>query len=157
MNIKIPFKKKHRLYVIWNNMMQRCYNKNSSSYHNYGKRGIKVCQEWHNIENFIKDMDTSYAKGLSIDRIDTNKHYSIENCRWTTKEIQQRNTRCIYAHNTSGYRGVCWHKILNKWNVKISVNNKRIHIGYFDTALDGAKAYNDYVIKNNLEHTLNII
>lgn len=144
----------HRLYATWKQMNARCNNPKSKSYNDYGARGVKVCDEWHNMENFIKDMFSSYAEGLTIDRIDVDGDYEPNNCRWTSREIQQRNKR-IYKNNKSGHNGVCWHKIANKWMVGIKVNNKKIHLGYFDNVQDGALAYDKYIIDNNLEHTKN--
>jgi len=145
----------HRLYDIWSNILQRCYNIKSKSYQYYGERGIKICDEWLDINNFINDMFPSYIEGLTLDRENNDLDYCKNNCRWTTKAVQTRNTRKIRINNTSGYRGVIWYKKRNKWRTKIMVSSKDIHIGYFNTALDGAKAYDKYVIENNLEHTLN--
>lgn len=145
----------HRLYKIWRNMIKRCTNPKDTFYKNYGERGIKVSNEWLDISNFINDMYPSYQEGLSMDRIDNNKGYSKDNCRWTTRSIQSRNTRVLRSNNTSGYRGVHWRKSLKKWISQIRVDSKSIHIGSFDTAIDGAVAYDKYIIDNNLEHTKN--
>lgn len=145
----------HRLYSIWNSMMQRCYNLKEKSHKDYGARGILVCQKWHNVENFINDMNSTFKESLTLDRIDVNGNYELSNCRWVTKTIQSRNTQKLRKDNSSGYRGVSWHKRDLVWNAKISVDKKRIHLGYFNTALDGALAYDKYVIDNNLEHTRN--
>ena len=145
----------HRLYQTWNGMIQRCNNKNYTKYEYYGARGITICEEWLDINNFINDMYPSYKEGLSIDRIDNNKGYSKDNCRWTDKSTQVRNTRRIQSNNTTGYRGVSFTKSRNTYQTSISVNNKRRHLGYFDNALEAAKAYDKYVIDNNLEHTKN--
>ena len=147
--------RKHRLYSAWFNMLQRCYNKENPTYKYYGNIGIKVCDKWLILDGFIEDMDNTYIKGLSLDRIDNGGNYEPSNCRWTTKTIQSRNTRKIYSHNKSGYRGVCWAKNNNKWLASIRVNGKSIFLGYFKTAIDGAKAYDYYVLENNLEHTIN--
>lgn len=148
-----------RLYNIWSGIIQRCINKNSEYFHRYGGRGISICKDWR--VSFIKFKEWSllngYGDNLSIDRIDNNGNYEPSNCRWTTKEVQSRNKSVLFSNNSSGYKGVTWHIRDRKWNAKISVNNKRIHLGYFDTAIECAKAYNEYVIANNLEHTLNII
>lgn len=145
----------HRLYSVWNAMMKRCTNVKSISYKNYGGRGIKVCERWLDIKNFIEDMDATFSNELSLDRIDNDKDYSKDNCRWTNKKTQSRNTRKIRISNTSGYRGVCFNKQANKWQSYITVNYKIIHLGYFNSPLEGARAYDNYIVQNNLEHTRN--
>ena len=87
-----------RLYRIYNCMKNRCYDPNHDNYKHYGGRGIKVCDEWLDKENgFIKfynwAMANGYADNLSIDKIDNDKGYSPDNCRWATVEQQTNNRR----------------------------------------------------------------
>lgn len=72
-------------------MMTRCYNKNNSSYQNYGGRGIKVCKEWHDVRNFIKDMENGFKPSLSLERMNNDDDYHPDNCRWATKKEQNEN------------------------------------------------------------------
>lgn len=145
----------HRLYYVWDAMINRCHNSSNKAYKDYGARGIIVCKEWHDVKNFINDMYPSYEEGLTLDRKDNNLGYSPENCRWVTRSVQVRNTRRIGSTNTSGYRGVCLKKSRNIFMAYITINNKLIHLGYFKTAIEAAKARDKYIDDNNLEHTKN--
>lgn len=89
----------HKIYYVYNDMMQRCYNQNNFQYKNYGERGIRVCKRWKNsIENFIEDMHESYKDGLQIDRINNNKNYSPKNCKWSTPKENTNNRRCTIKY-----------------------------------------------------------
>lgn len=83
------------LYGVWRAMINRCNNPRNKSYCNYGKRGIKVCQEWNG--DYLKfrawAIENGYQKGLSIDRIDVNGNYEPSNCRWTSTDVQSINKR----------------------------------------------------------------
>lgn len=76
----------------WVNMLTRCTNPNSSSYHFYGGRGVTIAPEWMAFENFFADMGER-PEGLSLDRIDTYDHYRPGNCRWANTKTQGRNRR----------------------------------------------------------------
>lgn len=83
-----------KLYNTWKGMRQRCNNKNNPAYKNYGGRGITICAEWNNFKNFYDwAMNNGYQKGLSIDRIDNNKGYNPNNCRFTDQTTQSNNRR----------------------------------------------------------------
>ena len=155
-NTKHGFRKL-KIYSSWSCMMQRVNDVNSSKYKNYGGRGIKVCDRWLDIKNFVEDMLPSYQEGLSIDRINNDGNYEPNNCRWATRTTQLQNTRVLRTTNTSGYRGVTYNKKIKKWYSAIMSFGKRKYLGSFNTAIEAAKAYNNYVIDNKLEHSINNI
>lgn len=84
---------KHPLYTIWFRMIERCTKPKDKAYRNYGRRGIKVCDRWLIFKNFLEDMDNRPNKKYSLDRINNDKGYYKENCKWSTFEEQRNNTR----------------------------------------------------------------
>lgn len=92
------------LYAVWNGIKQRCNNPNNSSFHNYGGRGIKICDSWANCyENFYEwAMNNGYKKGMQIDRINNDGNYEPKNCRFVNREIQANNKRNIKLYTING-------------------------------------------------------
>jgi len=84
--------KVHPLYQIWASMLQRCNNPNNPAYHNYGGRGIKVCERWYDFNNFLADVGERPHPDRSLDRYPNNDgHYEPGNVRWATAEQQRNN------------------------------------------------------------------
>ncbi len=114
----------HPLYGVWRDMRSRCDGRNKRSFHNYGERGIKVCDEWKNsFESFYEwCINNGYRKGLTLDRIDVDDNYSPENCRFVTMKVQQNNKRNNLFYVIDGNK-----KTLTEWcNIyKINFNTVR--------------------------------
>lgn len=160
------------MYMALRDAVYRCYNTKNSRYDSYGERGITVCEQWRLLPNpklnkelqcinrLILDVfvqwstNNGWQKGLQLDRIDNDGNYCPENCRWTTRRTEQLNRR-KERNTTSIFRGVCFVIKYSKWKAATESNNKTIHIGMFDTELDAAKAYNQYIIEHNLPQHLN--
>jgi len=118
-----PARKKHgmsgtRLFNIWVNMRQRCMNPKSSSHKSYYDKGITICDEWMNFDNFKNwSFANGYREDLSIDRIDSNKCYCPENCRWADIVTQNNNTSRIHFLI---YKGV--KKSVRQWAIFTGIN-----------------------------------
>jgi DNA-directed RNA polymerase subunit RPC12/RpoP len=83
----------HKYYHAWLSMKRRCTYEKDYSYKNYGARGITICDRWLDFENFRADMGERPGEFFSVGRIDNNKGYCPENCRWETKHQQAMNRR----------------------------------------------------------------
>lgn len=136
---KIPEKikrntiKNKRIYNIWNCMINRCYNTNSSNYKYYGGKGISVCENWKcegGYNNFLQwSLLNGYKDDLSIDRIDVLKNYTPDNCRWVDIKTQSRNkTNTIYV-NYNGHRK-CLAELAEENNIDYNLLSGRLKRGW---------------------------
>lgn len=133
---------KSRLWRIWRNMRSRCENPNASEYENYGGRGICLCEEWKDYVSFRNwALSHGYSDELSLDRRDNNKGYNPENCRWATRDEQQRNRKNNIFVEYKGQK-----KILKDWAEDLGIPYSRIQarlsLGWsFEDAVEKPKGY----------------
>ena len=108
-------------------MLQRCEDSSTVHYANYGGRGIKVCEEWHDFWNFVKWSDSigGRPKGYTLDRIDTNGNYEPDNCRWADWHTQStnKNSNIILSHN-----GIS--KTLSEWAKELKLSDQAMYNRY---------------------------
>jgi len=114
--------KKTRLYVIWRDIKIRCYNPNALNFKDYGAKGVIMCDEWRNNFKIFHDwaMNNGYNKDAkrgecTIDRIDNNKGYCPENCRWVDNLVQQNNrtNNRFLTYKGKTHTVAEWSRILN--------------------------------------------
>jgi hypothetical protein len=119
----------HRLVGVWHGMVMRCTNPNWINYKDYGGRGIKVCERWRKLANFVEDMGPSFIEGLWLDRKENDGDYCPENCRWETKVNQQNNRRSnrFLTHNGETMTVAQWER---KLGVKKCILVSRLHRGW---------------------------
>lgn len=119
-----------RLYGVWTNIKTRCYNQNSSSYKDYGERGITMCEEWKNSYLAFKEWscangydDTAEKGKCTIDRINVNGNYEPNNCRWVDAKTQANNTRANVKYKYDG-KEYTLAELADKYNI----NYKTLHL-----------------------------
>lgn len=144
-----------RLYRIYNNMIARCYRVKNKDYHNYGGRGIKICEEWYDPSDRGKGfivfynwaMANGYADNLSIDRENPDGDYCPDNCRWTDVKTQANNTRRTHKVY-DGEEYLSYAEFEHKYDLHPGLIGKYISRGYtYDQIIHYAK-YNEWIKKD---------
>ena len=139
-------KKNSPQYNRWSSMISRCYNPKAPNYKDYGARCIKVYLLWKNsfkaYSKYINTLPNAGLHGLTIDRIDNNLGYYPGNLRWATPTVQGHNTR-ISKRNTSGTKGVQFHKASGKWRASITINKETTCLGSYSEKDDAITARKD--------------
>ncbi len=126
-----PSPKRHPLWCTWHSLRQRCYNKNNKDYHNYGGKGITVCEEWSTFVGFwisiIETIGNKPSQDHQLDRIDPSGNYEPSNVRWATKKQQAQNKM-----NTLRIRGIgiCARDLGNKYEVSADSIAQLVRIGW---------------------------
>lgn len=118
-----------QLFNAWRAMKRRCQANNKQCYKDYRGRGITVCEEWEHDFNAFKEWSLSNGyenkPKISLDRIDNDKGYSPDNCRWTTPKVQSRNRRTTVFLDYNGER-----HCLAEWAEKLGISQKTIGYRY---------------------------
>jgi ribosomal protein S27E len=117
-------KSKSKLYHVYYSILDRCNNPNNKAYKHYGARGITICDEWEkSFENFYKwAISNGYQEGLTLERIDNNKGYSPENCKWIPKSEQVKNRRTTLYATINGET-----KTLKEWAEISGIKYSTLH------------------------------
>lgn len=112
-----------RLCRIWSSMRGRCLNPKKSDYRYYGGKGVRVCEEWNDYENFKKwALENGYAENLTIDRINVDGDYEPQNCRWSTRKVQANNTTRNHYVTHNGIT-----KTISEWAEELNVSQRTIY------------------------------
>lgn len=140
-----------KLRKVWRQMRRRCTITTDPKFQIYGARGITVCPEWHTYEAFRSwAIETGYADGLSIDRIDFDGNYEPSNCRWITMADQARNRRTNHWITAFGET-----KTLVEWSEdpRCQVSYAAVHLRIFRRKWDAERALTTPEIHNNEKAT----
>ena len=118
----------YSLYRTWIGMRKRCYSTTEPAYKDYGGRGITVCDEWNiDYNSFLKwAKNNGYQKGLTIDRINNDKGYYPENCRFVDNYVQANNKRNNIVLSLNGISDT-----LPNWARKLNVSTKLLYARYY--------------------------
>ena len=132
------------IYICWGNIIQRCNNPKNNNYHRYGARGIKICDRWMDFQSFYDDMG-DMPEGMSIDRIDNEGDYTLDNCKWSSRSEQALNTR-VRKDNKTGLKGVFFNSQRKRW-LAYDGKGKTLYYGslFFD-ACCARKSYENRLV-----------
>lgn len=135
-------KTKQSAYITYIGMKQRCTDPNSTNYHNYGGRGITICDRWRSsFQAFFEDMGPRPFK-MTLERINNDGNYCPENCRWASRKEQARNTR---KKRTIVIDGVETHiaELAEKYGIDMRTLDRRLKAGWpLEKALDKKLQWN---------------
>jgi hypothetical protein len=141
---------KTRIYQCWADMKTRCTNSSNPYFHRYGGRGIGFCEEWRSFEPFYAwAMSHGYAPDLTLERIDNDKGYSPENCKWATQHEQSMNKS--HLPSRTGYVGV--RKRGNRYTAEVYRHMNYFYVGLFKTPEEAHNARNEFLRRYENDHS----
>lgn len=140
-----------RLRGIYYSMKYRCYNPKAKSFKNYGKKGITVCNKWLNdyTSFFEWAISNGYTNHLTLDRIDNNKGYSPDNCRWVTKSFNSAHTSRWGKQEVKTYTYKGETKPIGEWARQYGITYNRL-IAELKKEKDIEKIINKTSIQNHI-------
>lgn len=117
-----------REYRIWSNMKHRCENSSNSAYRRYGMRGINVCNAWRNsFDTFVTDMGACPSPIHQIDRIDNDRGYSKDNCRWVTSAENNRNKYTVKLTDEIVKKIRTGDVTTQQWSIELGVDKSHLY------------------------------
>ncbi len=128
-----------KTYTTWGSMISRCKDNKRKDYGRYGGRGIKVCKRWEKFKNFLADMGEK-PKELTLERVDNNKGYSLNNCKWATVDEQANNKRnnILISYKGKTQNATQW---ANELNIDREILYDRKKAGFTDKQIIEHKKY----------------
>lgn len=135
----------HELYSTYFNMIDRCYNKKNKKYKYYGGKGVEVHSDWlDDISKFIEDIEIKIGdrpKGYTLDRIDSNGNYEINNVKWSSRSEQNLNTKD--RDSLTNHRNII--KNHGSYFVQVRRNKKVRHSKSFDEIENAIKLRDEWI------------
>ncbi len=131
-----------KIYITWKGMLERCYDEKSLEKHPSYK-GVIVCEEWHNFQNFAKWYEGNYVEGWHLDKdilVKENKLYSPETCCFVPREVNNLFTKKKSLKNKYPI-GVT--KKQNKFVARLNKAKKRLWFGNFNTPKEAFYKYKE--------------
>lgn len=132
-----------RLKAVWRTMKARCDNPKVKSYPIYGGRGIRVCPRWQSFENFLADMGVC-ERGMTLDRINNDGNYEPANCRWTTRQEQNKNRRDNRRYHFNGQT-----LLLSEWEAKTGISEDTLRVRLSIYGWTPERAFTEPLHKNH--------
>lgn len=142
-----------RIYQAWGNMKKRCNDPTNKSYVNYGGRGISYDKRWESFENFYEDMKDGYADDLTLDRIDVNKDYSKDNCRWVDMKTQGNNKTDNHLVTYNG-ETLTLSEMARKHGITVDLFKSRLYKGWSVKDALETPVYREEITYNGITKTV---